>query len=77
MNSIKTHLLGFTSISDQEAAMMVNSFGMRPEKALENIELIDRLLITQKTFSLLNKKRGLKARLSDVIDNYVKSKNKQ
>lgn len=70
----KTNLLGFTNINDAEAAIMFRSIistGLDKDTAMDDMELLDKLLTTQKTYSILNKKRGLKKQLSAIIENHI------
>lgn len=70
----KTHLLGFSNITDVEASMIAKvsiNIGNGMEQALDDVQLIDKLLTVMHTHHLLNKKRGLKQQLSAVIGNHI------
>lgn len=81
----KTHILGFTNISDKEAVMFIEGMiserineetgdlkpALTKEEALDDITLIDNLLSVQRTYNLLSRKRGLKNQLSAVIGNHI------
>lgn len=84
MKNEKTYLLGMTEIPDNHVVMMVRSqvkgftdsdgnyFEPIPmESAINNVELIDKLLIISKNYRLINKRRGLKSHLKQVISNHL------
>lgn len=80
-------LFGFTEINDNEALIFyknnINGYKVEvdnkieivepkePIAALEEIELIDRLLIIQKNKNLLNKKRNLKRDIDRLLSDSV------
>jgi hypothetical protein len=64
--------LGFSEIKTRDLPVWMEVFkGESPEVVLKELHLIDRLLIIQKTHTLLGRKKGLKKQLAGMIDNYL------
>jgi hypothetical protein len=69
-----SNILGHTEISNKELLVwlkVLKEDGYSKEEMLDELELIDRLLICQKTYMLLNRKRGLGTQLEAIIGHHL------